>query len=221
MANKNHFLKETAAEHYSHMKYKICVSGAAETERCGESALKSAMQMGREIVNHNGVLLTGATIGIPHYAARGAKEAGGISIGLSPAATERAHVKTYHLPTDYFDLIIYTGFDYSGRNLLLTRSADAVVLICGRMGTLNEFTIAFEDRKPIGILENSGGAADMIKEIVKKSHRGPGKIVYDSDPKRLLEKLLQLVKKEKIVLVKEKQKNNGAKHNQDDDYGRE
>lgn len=221
MSQKDHILKETATEHYSHMKYKICVSGAAEIEHCGEMALELAKQMGREIVSHNGVLLTGATIGIPHFAAQGAKEAGGISIGLSPAATEKAHVKTYHLPTDYFDLIIYTGFDYSGRNLLLTRSADAVILICGRMGTLNEFTIAFEDKKPIGILENSGGTADMIKEIVKKSHRGPGKIVYDSDPKRLLEKLLQLVRKEKIVLVKEKQKNNNTNRNGKNNYGGE
>ena len=177
--------------------------------------------MGREIARHNGVVLTGATTGIPYFAARGAKEAGGISIGLSPAATERAHVKTYHLPTDFFDLIIYTGFDYSGRNLLLTRSADAVILICGRMGTLNEFTIAFEDKKPIGVLLGTGGTADMIKEIVKKSHRGPGKIVYDSDPKRLLKKLLKLIKKEKVVLVKEELKNHNAKHGKNNSYGRE
>src|SRR3989344_8007548 len=110
MKDAKHLIKETVAEHYSHMKYKICVSGAAETEHCDENALGLAKQMGREIVNHNGVLLTGATIGIPHLAAQGAKEAGGISIGLSPAATEKAHVRTYHLPTDYFDLIIYTGF---------------------------------------------------------------------------------------------------------------
>lgn len=221
MAKKNHLPKETAAEHYSHMKYKICVSGAAETGHCGENALEAARQMGREIVNNNGVVLTGATIGVPYFVARGAKEAGGISIGLSPAATERAHVKTYHLPTDYFDLIIYTGFDYSGRNLLLTRSADAVILICGRMGTLNEFTIAFEDNKPIGILEGTGGTADMIREIVKKSHRGSGKIVYDSDPKRLLEKLLKLIKKEKIVLIKDKLKNKNNHNGINNSHGRE
>lgn len=203
------------------MKYKICVSGAAETEHCGQGALELARQMGREIVHHNGVILTGATTGIPHFAARGAKEAGGISIGLSPAATEKAHVKTYHLPTDYFDLIIYTGFDYSGRNLLLTRSADAVILICGRMGTLNEFTIAFEDKKPIGILEGTGGTADMVKEIIKKSYRGHGKIVYDSNPKRLLEKILKLIKKEKAVLIKEKLKHNKLQHKKNHDYGRE
>ena len=219
---KKHLLKETVSEHYSHMKYKIAVSGAAETEYCNPGALELAREMGKEIVRHNGVLLTGATIGIPYFAAKGAKEEDGISIGLSPASTEKAHVKTYHLPTDYFDLIIYTGFDYSGRNLLLTRSADAVIVICGRMGTLNEFTIAFEDKKPIGILIETGGASDMIKEIVKKSHRGPGKIVYDSNPKILLEKLLKLVKKEKIILVREKQKNNNkVKHSRNNDYGGE
>ena len=218
---KKHSLKETASQHYSHMKYKIAVSGAAETGHCNTGALELAREMGKEIVRHNGVLLTGATIGIPYFAAQGAKEEDGISIGLSLAATEKAHVKTYHLPTDFFDLIIYTGFDYSGRNLLLTRSADAVILICGRMGTLNEFTIAFEDRKPIGVLEGTGGASDMIREIVKKSHRGPGKIVYDSDPKTLLLKLLKLVKKEKVVLVKEKFKNNNINHNRNNGYGRE
>ena len=206
----------------SHMKYKIAVSGAAETGHCNRNALEMAREMGKEVVRHNGVLLTGATIGIPYEAARGAKEEGGISIGLSPAATERAHVKTYHLPTDYFDLIIYTGFDYSGRNLLLTRSADAIIIVCGRMGTFNEFTIAFEDAKPIGVLEGTGGTADMIREVVARSHRGPGKIVYDSDPKRLLEKLLKLVKKEKVVLTKEESKNDKNGHkNSADDYGRE
>jgi len=106
------------------------------------------------------------------------------------------------LPTDFHDLIIYTGFEYAGRNLLLTRSSDAVIVICGRMGTLNEFTIAFEDKKPIGVLTGTGGTADMIKEIVTSSHRGPGKIVYESDPKRLIEKLLKLVDKEKEIKIK-------------------
>lgn len=202
----------------SYMKYKIAVSGAAETAHCKARAMGKAVELGREIVRHKAILMTGATTGFPLWAARGAKEEGGISIGLSPAATEKAHVKTYHLPTNYFDLIIYTGFDYSGRNLLLTRSADAVIIGCGRMGTLNEFTIAFEDNKPIGILEGDWGTDELIKEIIEKSHRGPGKIVYDSDPKRLVEKLLKLIKKEKVVLIEEKLKNsksNPNKHNGD------
>ncbi len=180
-----------------HLKYKICVSGAAETGHCAIDALEKAEQIGREIAEAGMVLVTGATTGIPYWSAKGAKEAGGIVIGLSPAASESAHIKAYKLPTDYHDVIVYTGFDYSGRNLLLTRSADAVVTICGRMGTLNEFTIAFEDHKPIGVLTGTGGMADMLKDIVDKSHRGPGKVIYDPDPKRLVEKLIDLIEKEK------------------------
>ncbi len=174
-----------------HLKYKICVSGAADTGHCAIDAHEKAEQIGREIARRDMVLVTGATVGIPYWAAKGAKEEGGIVIGLSPASSEAAHTKSYKLPTDYHDLIVYTGFEYSGRNLLLTRSADAVISICGRMGTLNEFTIAFEDNKPIGVLEGTGGAADEIRELVKKMHRGPGRIVYASDPKELLDLLIE------------------------------
>ncbi|MDP2947285.1 MAG: LOG family protein [Nanoarchaeota archaeon] len=180
------------------MKYKICVSGAAETSHCQKGSLEKAKEIGREIVRQNGILVTGATTGIPYWAAIGAKEEGGVVFGLSPAASKAAHVKTYHLPTDYHDVIIYTGFEYAGRNLILTRSSDAVIVICGRIGTLNEFTIAFEDNKPIGVLIGTGGTADLIKRIVRDSHRGLGRIVYDSDPPKLVSKVIKLINKEKI-----------------------
>src|SRR3989338_840211 len=179
------------------MKYKFVISGAAETGHCAVDADKKAYELGQEVVKHNGILITGATTGIPYFAAKGAKEAGGISIGISPAASYASHTKSYKLPTDYFDFVIYTGFDYAGRNLLLTRSADAVIICCGRIGTLNEFTIAFEDNKPVGVLEGSGGTADEIRHIVDMGHRGKGKIVYDSDPARLVEKLVVLIDKDK------------------------
>ena len=183
----------------SYLKYKICVSGASRTDCCLPGAMEKTKELGRQIVKQGGVLVTGATTGVPYWAAIGAKEVGGISIGFSPAASEQAHIKTYHLPTDYFDIIVYTGFDYAGRNLILTRASDAVLISCGRLGTLNEFTIAFEDQKPIGVLTETGGEADQIKEIVAKGNRGPGKIVYDDDPEGLVKKVMKLIKKEKDV----------------------
>ncbi len=148
------------------------------------------------------VLLTGATTGAPYWAAIGAKEAGGFVIGLSPAVSEMEHVKKYRLPVDYHDMIIYTGFGYSGRNLFLTRSADGVIFTCGRMGTVNEFTIAFEDEKPIGVLTNQSWMTDdIIKKIIKEAHRGSGKVVYDSDPKRLVGKVINLIRKEKLIKI--------------------
>ena len=191
MANK----KSLGQDNYS--KYKICVSGAADTGICAVGALEKAEELGREVARQGFVLMTGATTGAPYWVAKGAKSEGGMVIGLSPAVSEAAHIKTYKLPTDYHDVIIYTGFEYSGRNLLLTRSADAVVVVCGRMGTLNEFTIAFEDQKPIGVLEGTGGIADELSDIVKKANRGPGKIIYEKDPKKLIERLREAITKEK------------------------
>jgi uncharacterized protein (TIGR00725 family) len=179
-----------------HLKYKICVSGSAETEYCTPGTVEKAIEIGRLIAQRGMVLVTGATTGIPYWSAKGAKEAGGMVIGLSPAASKAAHVKTYHLPIDYHDLIIYTGFDYSGRNLLLTRSADAVITIYGRVGTLNEFTIAFEDKKPQGILTGTGGMSDELHDLLVKAHRGMGKTVFEPDPATLLDKVMELVEKE-------------------------
>lgn len=184
------------ANHRHSLKYKFCVSGAAETGHCPPDALERAEAVGRAIAGHGLVLMTGATTGIPYWAAKGAKAAGGTVIGLSPAASKVAHVKTYRLPLDYHDVVVYTGFEYSGRNLLLTRSSDAVIVVCGRIGTLNEFTIAFEDQKPIGVLEGSGGTADLIRELLTKSHRGFGNVVFAKDPEELVKRLLDLVESE-------------------------
>jgi uncharacterized protein (TIGR00725 family) len=178
-------------------KVKICVSGAAETGHCAPKTLEVTMELGRQIANHDAITVTGATTGTPYWAAKGAKEEGGVVVGLSPAYSESEHIKKYKLPVDYHDLVIYTGFGYSGRNLLLTRSSDAVIIVCGRIGTLNEFTIAFEDNKVIGILEGTGGTADEVRGIIAKGHRGPGKIVFNSDPKALVEEVLELLKTEK------------------------
>jgi uncharacterized protein (TIGR00725 family) len=179
-----------------HLKYKVCVSGAAVIKGCPPGTVEKATEIGRIIARAGMVLVTGATTGIPWYAAKGAKEAGGIVIGLSPAESKAAHVGTYHLPLDYHDLIIYTGFGYSGRNLLLTRSADAVVTVYGRIGTLNEFTIAFEDKKPQGVLTGTGGTSDELERILKIAHRGNGKAVFDPDPESLIKKIVALIHKE-------------------------
>jgi len=85
----------------------------------------------------------------------------------------------------------------AGRNLLLTRAADAVFIGCGRIGTLNEFTIAFEDHKPIGVLEGEWETDEVIRTIIEKGHRPNPKIVFDKDPKTLVEKIIALVEKDK------------------------
>ncbi|MEK7611925.1 MAG: hypothetical protein AAB407_01120 [Patescibacteria group bacterium] len=203
MARTNHH--EDVLTNLNHLKCKIAISGAAETGHCAIDAVQKAEQLGQIMARMGIVTVTGATTGMPYWVAKGAKKEGGLVIGISPAASEMAHIKSYRLPVDYHDIIIYTGFDYTGRNLLLTRAADAVIILCGRIGTLNEFTIAFENKTPIGVLTGTGGIADKLEGIVKDSHRGPGHIVYDSDPETLVKKL-------HVVMERVKKENYGRNH---------
>lgn len=175
--------------------YKICVSGAA-AGKCLLQARQKAREVGRAIAKQGAILVTGATTGIPHFAAQGCKQARGTVIGFSPAATVKEHTKKFRLPLDSVDVIVYTGFGYAGRNLILTRASDAVILVCGRIGTLNEFTIAFEDKKPIGVLVKSGGITSEIPRILRIAKRGMSKIIYDDNPDRLVRKVLVAVRED-------------------------
>jgi len=187
-------------EKHQHLKLKICVSGAAETGHCGDGAMEKAQELGRQIVLQGAILATGATTGFPFWSTMGAKEGGGVSVGLSPASTEKEHAEIYGLPLDYLDMIIYTGFGYSGRNLLLTRSSDAVIIGCGRIGTINEFAVAFEDRRPIGIVDGSWETDEILKNIIDTAHRENPRVFTDSDAKSLVEHVIAQVKKDKQEL---------------------
>ena len=183
---------------HTHLQIKLCVSGAAETGHCGIDAYDKGLELGRQIAKRGAILVTGATTGFPLWAAMGAKEAGGFVIGFSPASTEKEHIETYNLPIEYHDVIVYTGFGYPGRDLILTRSSDAVFFGCGRIGTIHEFTIAFEDKKPIGIFEADWDTDDVIKNILANGHRPNERILFDPDPSKLVDKIIALVNEDKI-----------------------
>ena len=179
---------------------KIGVSGAAETGYSGLDAFEKAKELGREIARQGAIITTGATTGFPMYAAMGAKDECGFSVGFSPAATEHEHVETYKLPLDYMDVVVYTGFGYAGRDLLFVRGSDAMIIGPGRIGTYNEFSVAFEDNRPIGILEGAWKTDDILKTIIDSSHRPADRIFFDSDPKVLVEKLIATVQKDRAAL---------------------
>lgn len=178
--------------------YQICVSGAAKGDSV-EEGKELASAVGVEIAKAGHSLLTGATIGLPNYAAEAYKAAGGkMSVGISPASSNVEHVMKYRLPTKAYDTILYTGMHYVGRDNFLITSSDAVVSIGGRMGTLHEFTIAMETDTPIGFLQGAGGISDQIKDLVQIAQPlRPGAFVTFSDsPADLVVQLTQFLDKE-------------------------
>jgi len=175
-------------------KYQICVSGAAKGETVAKGQ-ESAKDLGRAIANAGHSLLSGATTGLPEYAAIAYKTAGGkMSLGISPAATKVEHVLKYRLPTEPYDAILYTGLHYVGRDALLVNSADAVVSIGGRLGTLHEFTIALETDTPIGFLDGTGGISSEINRLLEiLPNADPKLIVFDDQADSLITKITKLL----------------------------
>lgn len=175
------------------LQYSICVSGAASGPTI-RASWDEAEAIGKAIAKAGHVLTTGATVGLPYYAAKGAKEAGGMSIGFSPAASMREHLKKYRLPYEYFDFINFTGMNYVGRDLYLVQSSDAVITVGGRFGSLHEFTSAIEAGRPCGVLVGSGGTADLISTLVNTlDKRWADLIIYDEDPVRLVERMVKVL----------------------------
>ena len=178
------------------MRYQICVSGAASGDTV-KASHKLAYELGKAISSHGKTLLTGATVGLPHYAAMGAmsvKGKRGISVGFSPASSFREHVAVYKLPTKEFDYINFTGMAYVGRDVHLVRSSDAVITVGGRMGSLHEFATAAESRKVCGVLLGSGGLADYLPTLLQNIESpGAKNVIYDTDPERLVKKIIKVL----------------------------
>lgn len=175
--------------------YQIAVSGAAKGESVAEGR-ELALKLGAALARHGQVLLTGATVGLPNYASIGYKKAGGVmSLGISPASSKIEHIMKYHLPVDSYDTILYSGLHYVGRDNLLITSADAVISIGGRLGTLHEFTISMEAGIPIAFLQGAGGISqeintllDLAQPLKKGSH-----VLFNDDPDNLITELVALL----------------------------
>jgi len=147
-----------------------------------------AEELGAAIAKQDCILITGATTGLPDLVAQAFRQSGGFALGVSPAENRQEHITRYGLSEDGADVIIYTGFGYKGRNVINVRSADIVLIVSGATGTLNEFTIAYDEGKVIGVLEGSGGIAEHVREIIKICNKPAlEKIFFDRDPVKLVE----------------------------------
>ena len=172
------------------MKIKVGVMGSAEATPSADLQEK-AIALGEAVAARDVILLTGATTGLVYAAGKAAHDAGALHIGVSPAGDEHEHVERYDLPTDACDAIIYTGFGLKGRNVVLVRSCEVLLFISGSIGSLNEFTIAYDEGKVIGCLTATGGVADEVERLIATFNKETkARIHYDDDPERLIDACL-------------------------------
>jgi uncharacterized protein (TIGR00725 family) len=140
----------------------IAVIGSGSAD---ESALKIAGDVGRIVARRKAILICGGLGGVMEAAARGAKAEGGITVGILP----QNHKQNAN---PYIDIAIATGFG-EGRNVIIVRSADAMIAVGGEYGTLSEIAFGLKMNKPvIGIATwDIGGIvkADSAEDAVRKA----------------------------------------------------
>lgn len=174
------------------MSLKIAVIGSGLGDK--EEVLKKSREIGKEIAKNKCILVTGGCRGYPYAAVVGAKKEKGKTIAISPAENEEEHVNVYGFPTDQTE-IIYTGLGIPGRNKEVILNSDAVIIIGGNGGTLNELTFALYEERPLGVLKGSGGITDIVHLIAERCDRKGEKerIVYSENPKELVKELVKLL----------------------------
>jgi uncharacterized protein (TIGR00725 family) len=147
----------------------IGIIGAANTDAI---TLALAEEVGRLVAKKGAILVCGGLGGIMEAACRGAKSAGGRTVGILPQATKE-------MANQYVDVAIATGFG-EGRNVIIARTADAVIAVAGEYGTLSELAYTLKMGKPVvgiktwdikGIVkaETPAAAVDTVFELLHKS----------------------------------------------------
>ena len=130
---------------------KIGVMGGA-TGVISRDHMDKAHALGRAIARNGCILITGGCPGLPLAAACGEKQEHGLVIGISPGLSVDEHVYKYNSPTEFHDVLIFTGSGLMGREVVNIRSSNIVVILGGRSGTLGELAIAYDEGRLIGVL---------------------------------------------------------------------
>lgn len=132
----------------------IAVIGAGE---CDQRIYKMAEALGKELARNGFTIICGGLGGVMEGACKGAKEAGGLTIGVLPG-------EQVHDANPFVDVPIATGMGI-GRNIVIVRTAQVVVAVDGSFGTLSELAFALQLNKPVVGLETW----DVSEKIVKTS----------------------------------------------------
>jgi len=120
------------------------IVGVIGSATCDETTARIAQEVGRRLAEQHFVVLTGGRSGVMEAASRGAKQAGGLTIGLLPGA-EPAEANPY------VDVPLATGLS-DARNAVVARASEVLIAIAGEYGTLSEIALALKmGRRVIGL----------------------------------------------------------------------
>lgn len=170
----------------------IAILGSSDLSLVSD-IMETLYELGAKLAEKKCVVLAGSCGGIGNIVSKAAKEKGSFTIGISPYQSRKEHNDKYGDESECFNSFIYTGSGFKSRNVILVNSADAVIAVCGHVGTLNELTIAYDIGRPIGLLKNTGGIADKFENVLKLMNiNKKTPIVHNQNPSELVDGVIQI-----------------------------
>lgn len=175
-------------------KLQIGVIGYAGIEEYPEAKApqkniyKAAERVGFLLARKGATVVTGGKGGVMEFAARGARKANGITVGVIKGSQR-------FRSNNFTEVEILTGMAADGFDeFVLVTMCDALITIGGGAGTLEEIVIAYRNKKPIIALEKTGGWADKTIEKYL-DQRETIKIESAKTPEEAVEKAIKLANK--------------------------
>lgn len=148
--------------------------------------LKIAEEIGGEIAKRGAILICGGRLGVMKAASKGAKDAGGITVGILPSDSKNE-------ANEFIDVVIPSGMGKGMRDALIIRASDAIIAIGGGVGTLREITLAYSYEKPVIGIKGEGGWTDkLIGSFLDE--RKYVRIIPANSPKEAVEVAIQQIK---------------------------
>jgi uncharacterized protein (TIGR00725 family) len=165
------------------MKVIISICGSdIDDKELSSYALITAENIGRMVAQRGGIIVCGGRGGIMEAACRGAKSENGITVGILPDSRDEAN--------EFVDIPIVTGLGHK-RNYLVVNSADVVIAIGGRWGTLNEISYAMILEKPVILMKGTGGCVDkLINGVIMQNIENH--YIVATSPQEAVEKAYEL-----------------------------
>lgn len=173
-------------------KYQIGVMGSAADLKYSESVAKIAEQIGKDIALSSNICVYGAEKDVDSLstaAARGAKQAGGITVGITYGKGKDIWDKENNT-----DIVICTGMERGGgREFVLVNSCDAIIAISGGSGTLTEIAIAYQSDIPIIVVKDTNGWSDKLANTFLDERNR--RMIIGSKPEDAVKNALNEIKK--------------------------
>ncbi len=165
------------------MKPIIAVIGSENA--VSKESLDVAEEIGSDVARNDCILLCGGRGGIMEAACRGAKAAGGLTVGILPSLDKKE-------ANEFVDIPLSTGLGYA-RNSLVVSCADAIISLEGRAGTLSEIGLSLCNNKPVVVVKGSGGVSDFLES--GRDELEFGDRIHAADPGKAVDKVLDIIKK--------------------------